>query len=311
MNYLDKSFYELTTHLSQLNSNDIFNNIKDKYLKLPENIKLGLEDFFKKFDYWGKLNYKNNEFQEIQNRATSLHNHLEDFIWLYEKLEDYRSKKILYAILNNWYLYDFKELDECYEKQYPDYFDLDLIKCNESTVFVDIGAYTGDTILEYLKMYNGKYKRIYGYEITDVSFTKLKNNLSKYKDIILSQKAISAETGTMYIKENDFGNKDANSISDTGTTQIETTTIDKDIKEKITMIKMDIEGLEYKALLGCKNHIIKDAPTLLISVYHNHEDIWKLPHLITKFNPKYKFYLRYHGNHLFPTEVTLIAIPEK
>ena len=308
MNYLDKNFYKLTTHLSNLSYEEIFKNIKSRYLEVPENTRVSIEDFFKKFNYWGVLDYKQEIYEEIENRAKSIYNHLNDFIWLYENLGDYRSKKVLYAIISNWYYYDFKELKECYDNQYPDYFDLDLVNISDNEVMIDLGAYTGDSILEYLKMYNSRYKRIYGYEITDESFNQLKNNLSRYKDIILKNKAVSDKAGIMYIKENEFGNKDANEISNEGSKEIEVVTIDEDIKEDVTMIKMDIEGFEYKALLGCKKHIKENTPKLLISVYHNHEDIWKIPRLIEDIKSGYKFYLRYHGNNGFPTEVTLIAI---
>ena len=46
-----------------------FNNIKNNYLKVPDNIKNGIEDFFKKFNYWGKLDYKNN-LQEQESEVS-------------------------------------------------------------------------------------------------------------------------------------------------------------------------------------------------------------------------------------------------
>lgn len=309
LNYIDRAFYNLITHLSTLSEEEILNNIKNKYLNIPNNIKIALEDFFRKFNYWGSLDYKNNNYEEIINRAKSIYNHLDDFTWLYKNLNDYRSKKLLYAILNNWYNYDFNSLRECYENQYKDYFDLDVVKINNNEVLVDLGAYNGDSILEYLKLYGNNYKKIYAYEITDSTFKELTNNLSKYNNIILRNKAISNENTTMYIKENE--SKDANSISNDGDKLIEVVTLDSDIKDDITMIKMDIEGYEYKALEGAREHIIKNKPKLLISVYHNHYDIYRIPLLIKQYNSNYKFYLRYHGNNLFPTEVTLIAIYEE
>lgn len=310
-NYLDKSFYELTTHLSSLSYSLVFRNIKSSYLRVDDNIKFGIEDFFRKFNYWGKLDYETREFEEIENRAKYIYNHLEDFIWLYENLGDYRSKKVLYAVLSNWYLYNFKELKECYNNQYPDYFDLDLVEALDNEVLIDLGAYTGDSILDYLRMYNGRYKKIYAYEITDESFRILKDNLNGYRDIIFRNKAVSDKPGVMYLKENEFGWEDANGISDDGIKEVEVVTIDEDINEMVIMIKMDIEGFEYKAIQGCKRHIKDTNPKLLISVYHNHEDIWKIPHLIDEIKPGYKFYLRYHGNSDFSTEVTLIAIYKK
>lgn len=310
MTYIDKAFYELTSHLLSLSKNKIFNNIKNNYLKVPDNIKNGIEDFFKKFNYWGKLDYKNNEFEELENRTNSIYNNLDKFIWLYEKLVDYRSKKILYAILNNWYNYDFITLRSCFENNYPYYFDLDLVKCSNDEVVVDLGAYTGDTITDYLRMYNKRYKKIYAYEITDSSFKILENKFSENDDIILKKKAVSDKSSTMYLRENSYGNEDANGISNKGSKKIDVVSIDEDIKDDISLIKMDIEGLEYKAMLVCSNHIINNKPKLLISVYHNHQDIYRIPLLIETLKPGYKFYLRYHGNNIFPTEVTLIAIYE-
>ena len=82
----------------------------------------------------------------------------------------------------------------------------------------------------------------------------------------------------------------------------------QDIKEPISIIKMDIEGAETKAIIGCQNHIKTDSPKLLISVYHNYEDLWKIPRMIDEMNPDYKFYLRCYGTEVFPTEIILYAI---
>ena len=74
---------------------------------------------------------------------------------------------------------------------------------------------------------------------------------------------------------------------------------------------MDIEGSEQKALLGSYKHIVNDKPKLLISVYHNHEDIWKIPRIIEDMTPDtYNFYLRSYGGNVFPTEIVLIALPK-
>ena len=92
---------------------------------------------------------------------------------------------------------------------------------------------------------------------------------------------------------------------------VEVVSLDEDICEPVSWIKMDIEGAEYDALLGCKNHIKKEQPKLSVSVYHGYEDIIRLPLLIDELNPSYRFYLRYYGGNLIPTELVLTALPEK
>lgn len=307
MNIIDKKFYHLINYLKELTKEEIFTHIKGFFLQIPLEIQKSLEDYFKKFNYWGSLDLKNKNYDELNQKAISLKEHLEDYIWLYEQLSDYRSKKLLYAMINNWYQYDFKTLKECQENNYPDYFDLDIVNCCEEEVFVDLGAYTGDSTIDFIKMYNQTYKKIYCYEITDETFQKLKRNLSNYPNIEYRQKAASDTCSIMYLNPSSVDDS-ANTISKEGNIEIETTTIDKDIQEKITIIKMDIEGSEQKALIGCKKHIQKDHPKLLLSVYHNNEDICKIPRMIEKICPGYKFYIRSHGGNIFPTEITLIAI---
>lgn len=310
MNSIDKNFYNLISYLKKLTEEEIFNNIKYQYEQLNPETQKSIEVFLAKFDYWRTLNHNLMDYEEIKRRAQSIHNHLKDFIWLYEHLGDYRSKKLLYAILNNWYRYDFCSLKECQENNYRDYFDLDIVKCDEEEIFVDLGAFIGDTILDYLREYNGKYKKIYAYEITDESFEKLKETLRNFPNIEFRKKAVLDKNTSVFVEKNIAGN-DANKVIETKEFGIEAISLDSDISEKITTIKMDIEGAEAKALKGAKRHIQEEQPKLLLSVYHNHEDIWKIPKMIEEIKPGYKFYLRYHGGNIFPTEITLIAIYEK
>ncbi len=75
--------------------------------------------------------------------------------------------------------------------------------------------------------------------------------------------------------------------------------------EKVTFIKMDIEGAEYDALCGARKIIASQKPKLAICVYHKAEDIIEIPRLILDINPDYKFALRHYS--LFDTETVLYA----
>ena len=87
--------------------------------------------------------------------------------------------------------------------------------------------------------------------------------------------------------------------------------LDDDIDEKITLLKMDIEGAEQAALSGSIRHIQEEKPKLLISVYHNNEDIWKIPRMIIDMVPEYQLYLRSNGGQWGPSEIILFAINKK
>lgn len=311
MNKIDREFYHLIDLFKNSTKEQLFYQITENFKQIPEETQRSLEDYFHKFDYWGKLDIKNGEYEEIEKKVESFSSHVEDYVWLYQKLKDYRSKKLLLAIIKNWYQYDFQTLKETIETMFFDYFDLDIVKCDENEVVVDLGAYIGDTVYQYLDTYGSDcYKKIYCYEITEETFEYLNNNLKNYPNIECFRKAVSDCSGKMYLKESREG-ASANTLKEEGDIFVEVVTIDEDIREPITLIKMDIEGFEQKALLGCKKKIQQNHPKLLISVYHNHEDIWKIPRMIEEIEPGYRFYLRNHGGPIFPTEITLLAIYEE
>lgn len=308
MNTIDKDFNELAFEIKNKTKEEVFNNIKDAFFKIPLETQKSLEDYYANFGYWGKLKRSDEEYEELYNRANSLKEHIDDYVFIYNKLSDYRSKKLLYAILNNWYNFDFVTIASALEKNYEQYLDLDILKPDSDEVIVDLGAYTADTVLNYISTFGeDSYKKIYCYEITKETFEVLKGNLRKYKNIEFVNKAASDHEGVLYINENETG-ASANTIKETGNKEVIATTIDNDIKDKVTLIKMDIEGSEQKALKGCENHIKNEHPKLLISVYHNHEDLYKIPLMINDMDPSYKFYLRCYGSIIFPTEIVLFAI---
>lgn len=306
MNKVDVEFNELVSKIKSMSIVEIFFNIKNSFSKVHPDTQKSIQNFLNEIKYWGTLDVYNNDYTEIYEKAKSLKEHIDDYVWLYNKLNDYSSKKLLFAILNNWYCYDFKNLSECMNNTFHHYFDLDLIPYFEDKVFVDVGAYTGDTTLDFIDTYR-KYKKIYCYEMTTESMATVKENLNKYGNIVYLTKAVSNNNRIGHFT-NELIDDSTNKLVNNGNVEVEIVSLDNDITEKIDMIKMDIEGEEYNALLGCKNHIINDRPILLISVYHNNEDWWRLARLIDEFNKDYKFYLRNYGNNVFPTEIVLIAV---
>lgn len=307
MNQIDLKFALLMNEIRSLSEQELYHQIRLSFEQIPDATRNNMMNFFNQFLYWGSMDIEHNNFEEIELKVHELKERVDDFEELYINLEDYRSKKLLYAILNNWVHYDFNTLSEVIEKCYDDYFDLDLIPtCNEE-VFVDLGAYTGDSTISFLRNYGDSYKKIYAYEITPETYQILVSNLKDYPNVVCYLKGVGDTRSSLSVV-NSSADASANTVfvSDNGT--IPMVTLDEDIGEKLTMIKADIEGFEQEALLGAINHIKNDHPKLLISVYHKNEDLWKIPKMIKEIDPTYKFYLRYHGGNVYPTEITLIAI---
>lgn len=262
-----------------------------------------LRDYWTRFPLWG-----DSPERVLDHIAQAFVEHWQDFAWMYRHLADNRSRRTLLAVLRNWRYFDMAHLAQAVDTRFDDYFDREILSCGREDIIADLGAYVGDTFLSYVANYTSMgYRRYYCYEITPDSFDKLLDATRLYPRVICRRKGAGAGPGTMYLSAN--ADSSANTLEGSGQEQVEMVALDDDIAERLTLIKMDIEGAEQAALQGCLRHVREDRPKLALSVYHNFENIWKLAQMVDEAAPGYRFYLRYHGGALWPSEITLLAIP--
>ena len=309
MNYIDKNFYNIIDEIKSKDVYDIYFHILEKFKNISENTQRSMEKFFAKYDYWGELKIDDGNFKVFINKAKVFKKYADDYVKLYESLKDYKSKYVLFAILNDFYNFDFVNLKNATEYCFKHYFDLNLIPKLKENVFVDVGAYVGDTVLDYVESYGKEsFQKIYCYEICQENIDKMKINLKNFDNIEIKRKAVSDRKEKLkFDLDNDIS---SNHISLDGKIEVEGVALDEDVKEKISMVKMDIEGSEMKALAGMKEHIKNDTPILLISVYHNNTDLVEIPKYIRSLNGNYDYYLRYYGGCVYATEIVLFALPK-
>lgn len=312
INKFDQEFLLYMDKIKETDSVEFNNVLKRNLIVLEQNHKNNYQNFvnyFSQFTFWGRLLPKENVYEVLERRVTVLKEHVQDFVWLYGKFVDYRSKKTLWAILKNWITMETEPLSNVKEHS-EQYFDLDIIGSGQDEVIADLGAYTGDTFQTFIDTYGETYKRYYCYEISPEPAAMLRRNTRKYQNVVICQKAAGSEDKMMSLKENSFdsGNSLSESEMSDSHNLVRMVAIDEDISEPLTFIKMDIEGAEADALKGCRRQITENHPKLAISVYHGYDDLWRLPRMIDEIAPGYRFYLRYYGGDLIPTEIVLYAL---
>ncbi|MBR2766122.1 MAG: FkbM family methyltransferase [Blautia sp.] len=306
-NQIDRDFYYAIMYAEVVNADDMASQIKKSFMNMDEVTRGRFINFYHDFSYfWGELDITDKPQGAIRERITILKENRSDLVWLYERLSDYRSKRVLSNMLLNWLTFDVGLITGMKENTFPDYFDPDIFAFNEDEVIVDLGAYIGDTALEYIDQI-GRYKKIYCYEITGESVDKMKRKLKLYKNIEIRQKGAAQKAGVMHVSKSDIRST-SNRLAESAGDDIEVVALDEDIQERITFLKMDIEGAEQSAVLGSREHILKDRPKLAISVYHSNRDIIEIPKLISSIRDDYRYYLRSHGNQWAPSEITLFGV---
>jgi FkbM family methyltransferase len=232
---------------------------------------------------------------------------LNKFEWLRFglNLNDNNSLLVLSAILKHRLSLNTKYLAEVHDKKNIQWFDEQLIDKNKDAVFVDCGAYDGDTA-EAFYNFNSGAKKIYAFEIDADIAIRAQKRLSRFQCAEVYSQGVAdtkrqlnfSKTGITHGRLDSF---ESNSV------KVNVISIDEKIKEKITYLKLDIEGAEELAIKGSERHISETNPVLGIAAYHKAEDIWNLQLKIQKLNQNYKFYIRHYTDVSF--ETVLYCIP--
>ncbi len=179
------------------------------------------------------------------------------------------------------------------EKQYfPD----SLYRIDDHEVFVDCGAYTGDTAEQVIRR-NPAFSRIVAIEADPENFDCLTKWIGTLDTPVASRisalnVAVGAKRGKLRFQA---GGGEGAKLAADGNVVVECIPIDELAPAAgSTFIKMDIEGAELDALAGARRSIQKNRPILSICVYHKQDDLWRIPLFIDTLVEDYRFFLRAH-----------------
>lgn len=175
---------------------------------------------------------------------------------------------------------------------------------------LDLGGYIGDSVDRFVNKLGDGVSKIYTFEALEKNVRVLeekKASLKKYwkGELEIVPYAAADKEGTVPFWET--RSKDACFLPDLrkmgylrgdieNKFDIETRAVDDMIPEteKVRLIKMDIEGAEYAALIGARRTILREKPGLAISIYHNACDYHRLAELVLEYVPEYKLAVRHH-----------------
>lgn len=239
-----------------------------------------------------------------RNWAEDLAQNREKYVELWDLFKDDASRKVYEGIIRFKLYFDCEVLLANVDES-GEYFPEGVIRLTEDEVFVDGGAWTGDTVRAFKKKVNNRFKKIYAFEPSSVPLPELIIENEQDGRVVIVNKGMNSET-TVF-KFEDLGST-ASRFSSVGTIELPVTTIDEVVGgDPVSFIKMNIEGAEVSALLGAKYTIQNNTPKLAICVYHNPRDIWEIPQIIRAISNSYEFYLRHHDGGII--QLILYATP--
>ncbi len=193
----------------------------------------------------------------------------------------------------------------------PQYFPQDVVKLTAHETVVDCGAYNGDTLQEFVEITKGQFARYHAFEIDEVNFQALCDKARKFDETRIDCHPFGVWDKTETLNYGRMSSSDSYSIfNENETSTAKVVRLDEFFpkQERISFIKMDIEGAEMRALQGCEGILRTQRPKLAICVYHRIEDLWQIPNYIKSVCGDYKIYIRHHAQ-FWVSETVCYAIP--
>ncbi|MCI5751900.1 MAG: FkbM family methyltransferase [Oscillospiraceae bacterium] len=181
----------------------------------------------------------------------------------------------------------------------------ELIDLRSCRTYIDMGAYNGDTVLEFAELTGGSYDKIYAVEPDSRNFRKLTKNTEGLHNVELYNGAAWSDNSMLTFSDKS-GRQSAIDPFKTGKIkEIQGITGDS-LTEHADYIKMDVEGAEREAILGARKSL-ENGAALTAALYHRNEDMFDIPLLVHEINPRLKLYVR-HQLYIPAWETNLIAM---
>ncbi|WP_295954378.1 FkbM family methyltransferase [Rhodoferax sp.] len=221
---------------------------------------------------------------------------LDDFVRLADRLDDSLSRETLYANLLFRLSYDRNWLRSIGTDASDEYFSMagqpSTFTLGTQEHFCDCGAFEGPVVRKFLAASQWQYGSITAFEPDRTNFAVL-SQLSDFPvpDFRPVNKAVSSRCETLYFEET--GTMSSH-IVDQGSVTVKTVRLDDEL-ERLSFLKMDVEGFEAKTLHGAAGLLAKQRPRIAACVYHYAQDLLDVVEAIDQHAGDYHFRLRQHN----------------
>lgn len=189
-------------------------------------------------------------------------------------------------------------------------------------IFVDAGAFVGDTLERFIWENMGTFKHIYAFEPGRRQFAALQQRVRRLSDewafatesVTTVKAGLSSSEGRMictFVDDSPLRHGLTGDTPATGNAEsVPIHALDSFLQGRpATFIKVDVEGMEMELLMGAQRTIRHYRPKLALCAYHYPSDLFEIAEYVRSLVPEYKFRLRQHAP-IFGDFVLYCHVPE-
>ncbi len=190
------------------------------------------------------------------------------------------------------------------------YFPGDIFTLRTDEVFVDGGAFTGDTLDGFLARTGSRFLEYHAFEPDRTNAAQLRRHIAGLLASVrqrISVHAVALHSRNESLDFAEEGRPTSKSVPGGGGSVPGRALDDVIPGRRITFIKLDVEGAERDALLGARSVISSCRPLAAVCVYHGPRDLWEIPPMLRELLPEHRFFLRQHQFDGY--ELVVYAVP--
>ncbi|MDD2762745.1 MAG: FkbM family methyltransferase [Opitutaceae bacterium] len=190
------------------------------------------------------------------------------------------------------------------------YFPREVVALRADEIFVDGGAFTGDTLDAFLEHTGPAFRAYHAFEPDHANAEELRRRVAGLPEPVRPK--ISVHEVALHARNEllDFSAEGSptSKIVPRGGSSVPGRTLDSLFSDQpVTFLKLDVEGAEQDALRGARSVISRDRPLTAVCVYHGPRDLWEIPLMLRELLPEHRFFLRQHQFDGY--ELVVYAIP--
>lgn len=179
-----------------------------------------------------------------------------------------------------------------------EYFDKAFVSAEQARNFVDAGAFNGDTLAS-LERHFGPVDRAYLFEPEMAPYYAALKRFSDRPNVLLFNMGLDSDYSRFEydpVLSCNLAGEVTGPIPDNITSYIQGVPLAQLVPGKVGLFKLDIEGMEARALRGATVVIQREKPVLAVCAYHRADDFWKLIDTVTAIRPDYRVAIRHYAD---------------
>lgn len=217
---------------------------------------------------------------------------------------DAESVRVLEGILKYRLTWDMTHIEAVARAEKAIYFEPGVLEIGTDEVFVDGGAYDGDTVRAFAQRTGGRYAHIHAFELDPANVDKAHAGTAGLDGVTVHAAGLWSHADTLSLEHSETDGSRISDRPESGAAGLKVPLVALDaVIDHATLIKLDVEGAEAAALEGARRIITNHKPKLAVCAYHRPDDLIVLVDKIKALRPDYRLRLRHYSPLLFDTVI--------